>query len=225
MIYNPWKIQKIIDDIWYTLHDSIPDRSINKIGDYWLISDTHFNHKKVQEYCGRPDGWQELIINNWNSVVKNEDIVLHLGDFMFGNKKQALEITGMLNGTIFMIKGNHDRHGKAWFEDAGINIIPPFIVKHPDNLDIIYFTHRRIKDENFSGINIHRHVHNTKPFCSVDKQGIFINVSVEKMVYTPIKLSDVMNRVINYTKSLFEENNDMSTIPLSAKTLEKEEWP
>ena len=205
MIYNPWKIQQILDDIWYTLHNSKPNSSMGKISDYWLISDTHFNHKKVQEYCGRPDGWQELIINNWNRVVKKGDIVLHLGDFMFGNKEQAYAITERLNGTIFMIKGNHDRHGKAWFEDVGINVIPSFMVNLDGSDDTMYFTHRRIKEEGFYGINIHGHVHNTRPFCSVVNKGIFVNVSVEQIDYTPIKISDVVNKVIDYTKSLFEE--------------------
>ena len=60
---------------------------IKNIQDVFLISDTHFNHKKIGEYCDRPDSWQKLIIDNWNSVVKKDDIVLHLGDFALCSKE------------------------------------------------------------------------------------------------------------------------------------------
>ena len=58
----------------------------NSLEEVYLISDTHFYHNKIGKYCGRPDNWFDLIINNWNRTVKNSDIVLHLGDFSFGGK-------------------------------------------------------------------------------------------------------------------------------------------
>ena len=52
----------------------------------------------------------EALVNNWNSVVKPEDHVYHLGDFCFGNVEKwnwCLE-PGRLNGHIHLILGNHD---------------------------------------------------------------------------------------------------------------------
>jgi calcineurin-like phosphoesterase family protein len=196
MIYNPWKVQQVIDDIWYMLHKNKPDISVKKINDPWLISDTHFNHKKIGEYCDRPDNWQGKTIHNWNSVVKEDNTVLHLGDIAFGNKAQMYSIIERLNGNIFMIKGNHDRHGKAWYEDIGITVVPSFMVSIDNTDDVVYFTHRKIKDENFDKINIHGHSHNKRPFITIKRdKGMYVNVSVENIGYKPIKLSQILNRV------------------------------
>jgi calcineurin-like phosphoesterase family protein len=189
---DPWKIQQIIDEIWYLLHSKKPTVNIDNISDYWLISDTHFNHKKVQEYCNRPDGWQELIISNWNKVIKKNDVVLHLGDFAFGNKAGLYSITKQLNGIIFMIKGNHDRHSISWYNDLGITRIPSFSIKGD-----IHFTHRAIKDNNFEGINIHGHTHQKGIFIKIDDivGSVYVNMSVEQIDYTPMKLSAVLQKI------------------------------
>lgn len=45
----------------------------------------------------------------WNSTVAKGDVVYHLGDFSFAkNVKDSLAILEKLNGTIHMLKGNHD---------------------------------------------------------------------------------------------------------------------
>ena len=50
----------------------------------------------------------EDLIKRWNSVVKPNDIVFHLGDFMFGNINRFWEFRSRLNGKIYLIHGNHD---------------------------------------------------------------------------------------------------------------------
>ena len=80
----------------------------------WLTSDTHFFHENILKYCNRPFGsieeMNEGLVKNWNSVVKPDDHVYHLGDFCFGNVEKwnwCLE-PGRLNGHIHLILGNHD---------------------------------------------------------------------------------------------------------------------
>ena len=55
----------------------------------WFTSDTHFFHNNIIDYCKRPfvnaEEMNEYIIKQWNSVVKPQDEVYHLGDFAFGN--------------------------------------------------------------------------------------------------------------------------------------------
>jgi calcineurin-like phosphoesterase family protein len=48
----------------------------------------------------------KILTENWNSVVGQEDLVFHLGDFAFGGVKKYLPY---LNGEIILIRGNHDR--------------------------------------------------------------------------------------------------------------------
>jgi calcineurin-like phosphoesterase family protein len=78
----------------------------------YFTSDTHFGHANVIKYCDRPykDQWEmnDALIKNWNSVVKPEDLVFHLGDFGFMNPPSLVKIVWRLNGTICLVPGNHD---------------------------------------------------------------------------------------------------------------------
>ncbi len=59
----------------------------SSIKDVKIISDNHFNHNKIIEYCDRPfDNITEMnkvMTYIWNVSVDENDIVLHLGDFFF----------------------------------------------------------------------------------------------------------------------------------------------
>lgn len=78
----------------------------------WFTSDTHFGHQNILKFCDRP--WQtieehdEALMVNWNSVVGENDVVFHLGDFAFSHPKRWKEIISRLNGHIYLIVGNHD---------------------------------------------------------------------------------------------------------------------
>lgn len=78
----------------------------------FFISDTHFNHHKIIEYCNRPFGsveeMNEALIANWNSVVQPNDHVFHLGDFAMGGVEEWESILNRLNGKIHLILGNHE---------------------------------------------------------------------------------------------------------------------
>ena len=58
----------------------------------YVISDTHFSHNNIIEYCDRPYKntleMNQDIIKKWNSVVTENDIVFHLGDVGFGLVEQ-----------------------------------------------------------------------------------------------------------------------------------------
>ena len=80
----------------------------------WFTSDTHWFHANILKYCNRPfesvEAMNDELVANWNSVVKPDDHVYHLGDFCFGNVEKwnwCLE-PGRLNGHIHLVLGNHD---------------------------------------------------------------------------------------------------------------------
>lgn len=50
----------------------------------------------------------EGLIANWNSVVKDDDIVFDLGDFAFAPNSKWKEILGRLRGKHYLILGNHE---------------------------------------------------------------------------------------------------------------------
>ncbi len=161
------------------------------IKNIYLISDTHFNHKKIGEYCNRPKNWQDIVIENWNTFVKDDDIILHLGDYCFGNKDSVKKLTDKLNGKKYLIRGNHDRRGKKWFEDVGIKVIPSFTYKI--NGHKFKFSHRPDLNLPKKTFNIHGHWHNKCPFLHETKNYYGLNLSIEVIDYTPIKFSVIYN--------------------------------
>src|ERR1035437_6054437 len=89
----------------------------------WLVSDTHFFHANIAEYCSRPDGWQDLIVENWNRFIQPGDTVFHLGDLALGKKEALQAPTPLLNGNLYLMRGNHDRRSKAFYESLGIKLV------------------------------------------------------------------------------------------------------
>ena len=55
----------------------------------FLISDTHFSHSNVIRYENRPfrdaDEMDKHMIEKWNEVVSENDLVFHLGDVVIGS--------------------------------------------------------------------------------------------------------------------------------------------
>lgn len=93
----------------------------------WIVSDTHFGHDNILQFepsrveAMKVKGFRdqnEWLIYQWNSVVGEDDLVLHLGDFLFMKKNSVASgqtfnqvfgsIIERLNGRIVMLIGNHD---------------------------------------------------------------------------------------------------------------------
>ena len=87
------------------------------MGEIFFTSDTHFCHQP--SFLWEPRGFNsveemnEAIVERWNSVVKPEDEVYHLGDFALNDIDAAISYINRLNGTIRWIKGNHDTEKKT----------------------------------------------------------------------------------------------------------------
>lgn len=79
----------------------------------FFTSDLHFGHSRVIEYCKRPfqnvQEMDEALIRNWNAVVAKKDLVHVVGDLSFHGPLKTLEILSRLNGSIVLVKGNHDK--------------------------------------------------------------------------------------------------------------------
>lgn len=77
----------------------------------FFSSDHYFGHENIIKYCNRPfnsvEKMNEEMINRWNSVVNKKDDVFYLGDFSL-SKEYIKSISQKLNGSKFIIPGNHD---------------------------------------------------------------------------------------------------------------------
>ena len=91
----------------------------------YLTSDTHYNHKNIVSSItkwedtrpGQTRDFKSLshmnqtIVNNINSMVGEDDILIHFGDFSFGGIESIWEFRRqILCKNIYLIFGNHDEH-------------------------------------------------------------------------------------------------------------------
>ena len=91
----------------------------------WITSDTHAFHKNI---CRGTSEWglgngqrdfdtveemNEALIRNINAKVKENDILIHLGDWSFAGERNVQVFRDeILCKEIILVLGNHDRHIK-----------------------------------------------------------------------------------------------------------------
>lgn len=166
----------------------------------WLISDTHLNHDR--DFVWKPRGFNSVwemnnaIIENWNKVVKYDDIVYHLGDFILGDLDAGIKLIKQLNGKIKLAIGNHDTNDrlKAFSNLYNIDDIQfgyrlkagkkSFILTHYQTL-----TGNADKSKTYS---IHGHTHSPNPFCEYD---LMYNVNCDAHNCYPVAWEDMLNEI------------------------------
>lgn len=171
----------------------------------FVISDTHFNHHKVLTFRGldgqliRPgfkdsQEMDEIMIQNWNKVVKPNDSVYHLGDVAFAIKKNDVlnRIIPRLMGRKRLVLGNHDLEAKLYYpyfeKVMSWRQFGKDMFKRP-----VFLTHFPLHESSFNyreggnGINIHGHIHE-KPAPTKNHR----NVSVEQINYTPVAIEELL---------------------------------
>ena len=151
-----------------------------------VIGCTHFGHKNIIEACNRPFpdlASQDFFLKReWNSVVKPQDTVFHLGDFAWPHRDQKAydHYRKGLNGQIVQVQGNHDPKGVG--ED---------IIEVKLNKTRIVLCHYPLLDWNQrerGAVHLHAHTHK-KSFKSGFRRG---NVGADAIHFKPMKLEDVL---------------------------------
>lgn len=184
----------------------------------FIISDTHFGHANCIEKFKRPDGsplrdfssveeMDETMIERWNAKVKPGDVVYHLGDVVI--HKKNLDKVKRLNGSLRLVRGNHDIEDDKRYYEVGFKRIlgvsvwtDKFILSHiplhPDSIT------------NRFRVNVHGHLHanevmmDNPDYAYTDAPGAppmkipdprYLCVSVEHTNYEPLSFEEVEERI------------------------------
>ena len=201
----------------------------------YFISDLHFFHSNIFKYepirkekFKDHKNYIQSIIKKWNSKVQKDDEVYILGDLFVGYNqiKRDLElkvtqdefaksILYKLNGTKYLVRGNHDKKTDTWYKKVGIKDIYSYKV-----LDYIYNSehfrfflfHYPICDDYYKkqgnswikeiqegvikekvDIVIHGHTHSNVWCQNVDNNFIHhFNVSVEQINFEPVSIENII---------------------------------
>ncbi len=146
----------------------------------------------------------EAIIENWNSIVKDEDIVYHLGDVMLGTDfVWALENLPKLKGQKYLAFGNHctDNKIKFYQEHCLFKEISMGYRFKESKIELIlshYPQYVANKEDKKPIWSIHGHIHSKTKF----NNGIYhgFHVGVDSNNCYPINLEEMIKEIKNYNK-------------------------
>lgn len=171
----------------------------------FFTSDNHFLHTNIIKYCERPfqdtKEMNQVLVNRWNEVVGEDDLIFCLGDFALGREKDCHHILQSLNGHKVLIKGNHEKTvmKKSFTRDEfGGGIYSLLEIKVNDDevrdglQDIIlcHYTMRTWNKSHRGSWQLFGHVHgklDNDPTLSPNQ----IDVGVDSHNFTPISYQQV----------------------------------
>ena len=169
----------------------------NKIMIYFT-ADTHFGHDNIIRYCKRPftsvDDMDETIINNWNSVVTDNDTIYILGDFLFRANRLDLVYNKLkvLNGNKILIKGNHEKQALniqakynffnkvSYYEEIRYNDV---------KICMFHYPIEEWNNKHHGSIHLHGHTHGNSPIV---KNRFDVGVDVNN--FSPISIEEILKR-------------------------------
>ena len=181
------------------------------MGKIFVVSDTHFGHDR--EFLWGPRGFTNYsehdiaVIENWNNVVQPDDIVYHLGDVMLGDSEYGMSCLRQLNGTIRIIRGNHDTDTRwklyatlpnveciGWAEVIKYKKYQFYLSHHPtmtSNLEKAPYLRMHL-------INLYGHTHQQTKFY----QGIpfMFHAGLDSNNCTPVLLDDAIEMMKKETQ-------------------------
>jgi calcineurin-like phosphoesterase family protein len=187
----------------------------------WFTSDLHLSHH--QEFLYGPRGFKdeqemnEAIVENWNSVVKPEDIVWNLGDMVMNDVGNALSYLKRLNGSQYWLLGNHDTDNKVLrITDECWNITVP-IVNYANVIKAggmtLYISHyptltANFDDKHFSRhvISLHGHTHQKTNWLQLDNPFLY-HVGLDSHNCTPVHIDEVIADIRNRWNELGANTN------------------
>lgn len=166
----------------------------------WVIGDTHFGHANILTFTSRADGealrkfesvkeMDSALIEGWNSVVKEQDHVYHLGDVAM--RQQDLWIVRALKGHKRLIRGNHDvfktkQYIRVGFEEIyGIRVLNNMILSH------IPIHPASINSRWLCNVHGHLHANESRSSFTPSLGSRYFNASAEVLGFVPVTLEEI----------------------------------
>lgn len=178
------------------------------MGRIWVTGCSHFNHRNI---CGpQLSTWEsgfrnfssleemnDCIIENYNSVINQNDELYHLGDFAFGDKSKIPYLRNRIRcRNIHFIYGNHDRAIKKvkHYHQLFSTVRDYKEIRHNKVLvSLFHFPIASWNDMENGAISLHSHTHGTWP-----RVGRRMDVGVDPQSFHPVLLDEVIEELTSF---------------------------
>lgn len=159
----------------------------NKI---FVISDSHFGHRKMTEWSLRPEDYNERIWKGLDSLPE-DSILIHLGDITMGMDKLVHDKLQGYKFKKWLVRGNHDNNSVTWYVSHGWDSVCDEMVLEMFGHKIL-LSHMPMPKREGITKNIHGHLHGGRsrmrpPFYD---ESYHFEVCPEVIGYYPAKLGN-----------------------------------
>jgi len=162
----------------------------------YFTADTHFGHNNIIKYSKRPfnsvNEMDEMLLKNYNNIIKDEDIVYFIGDFCLRPSNHILYYQSLIEkmkGEKHLILGNHDKLKPFIYVEMGFQSVHTSLEVNINGSKLILnhdpSIHCMFDDKT---IILCGHVHNL-----FIKQKNVINVGVDVCDYKPIDIRRILS--------------------------------
>ena len=148
------------------------------------------------------------LIQNWNEKVPPDGLVFHLGDFAWGGYPFWKKIREQLNGSIILIKGNHDEKNMTPTAEQELFDYSTFQMKIEIEGRKVYLNHvpflcygGTYRDPKGLVYQLFGHVHSGPKQKGLDIQRLNIlfptqyDVGVDNNDYSPVSWGEVVEKI------------------------------
>lgn len=110
-----------------------------------------------------------------------------------GRKANFELLSGILHGKLILIRGNHDRLSRTYYEAHDVTLFAePVQIEYQNHLQLV-FSHHPVVLLPEGVINLHGHIHNSPPPPEGSNLGPYhINMCVEVREYRPWRLREII---------------------------------
>ena len=164
----------------------------------FFTADMHFGHRAIINMQNRPfesaEEMDRILLQNYNSVVRQNDTVYILGDICHHMKiEDADALIKKMNGKKYLIIGNHDKkYDPRLFED-----IRDFMKVSVDgrHFALMHYPMLSWPKKNSGGYQLHGHIHARMDYNEVNRvEGIRrYDAGVDANNFFPVSVKQIID--------------------------------
>jgi calcineurin-like phosphoesterase family protein len=147
----------------------------------------------------------ETMIKNWNDTVGKKDYIYHVGDLFLTTDVQQIDtILERLNGSIKLIRGNHDKWVSKLQNLRNCKKIESvkdydersFIVNNEKiNIVLMHYPMRTWNKSHYGSFQLHGHCHGSMDIENKSFRRLDVGVDAMYSNYTPIHLERIIREL------------------------------